>query len=254
MNTNPIRVHDQIVEQLPAALYIPPDALRVQLHDFEGPLDLLLFLVRKHRFDILNIPMATICRQYIIYMEQIIDNNLETVSDYLTMSALLIEIKTKLLLPAPVLEEDEGDPRADLVRQLLEYERIKNVAENLGQLPKRHYDFTSPYIAVEIKNTNHKPTVTPEQISQTFATLINRLKVRKSYTFIPEFVSIRSVMADILRFLSLKKRFSFLQFAKPQQGGIAFMALLQMQLNQLVRLHQPEDGEELFIEQPTPRP
>ncbi len=252
MSDSIIRVQGEILNELPSALYLPPKALRVQLQMFEGPLDLLLYLVRKHKFDVLDIPMTALCKQYIAYMEEILHSDMETVADYLSMSALLIEIKTKMLLPRIVIEdEDENDPRADLVRQLLEYERIKTVSASFDQLSRRSRDFTSPLVSVEIPLTVQKPVINASQISNAFASLMARLKANENYKVIPETISIRAVMSEIIRFFAKKRSFSFFEVVKPKQGGITFMALLQMQLEKMVVLKQEQDDDELIIEQTT---
>ncbi len=130
------RIHGELLTELPTNLYIPPDALSVYLEAFEGPLDLLLYLIHKHNLDILNIPMAELTRQYMVYVEKMQAIKLELVGDYLLMSAMLIEIKSRMLLPKPNDIETEDDPRAELVRRLMEYEAIKLAAQRLDDLPK----------------------------------------------------------------------------------------------------------------------
>lgn len=246
-----IRVQGELLSEIPAALYLPPNALKIHLKTFEGPLDLLLYLVRKHQFDILDIPMLLLCRQYTAYMEEILTHDMEAVADYLSMSALLIEIKSKMLLPRTIVEQDdEDDPRADLVRQLLEYERIKSASLAVNALPRRARDFISPRVSIDIPQIAQKPIVQPLQITHAFSTILARLQSNKSYRIIPETISMRAVMSEIIRLFSDKCSFSFFEIVKPKQGGITFMAVLQMQLEKIITLHQEPDSDELIIEQP----
>ena len=136
ITTSDIKINGEALYELPKDLYIPPDALEVYLESFEGPLDLLLYLIRKNNLDILNIPMAELTAQYMLYVEKMKAIKLELAADYLLMSAMLIEIKSRMLLPKPAEIEDEDDPRAELVRRLIEYEAIKLAARNLDEMPK----------------------------------------------------------------------------------------------------------------------
>jgi segregation and condensation protein A len=136
LTNNEIKIKGETLSELPADLYIPPDALEVYLESFEGPLDLLLYLIRKHNLNILDIPMADLTRQYMVYVEKMQAIKLELAGDYLLMSAMLIEIKSRFLLPKPAEVESEDDPRAELVRRLMEYEAIKLAAQRIDDLPK----------------------------------------------------------------------------------------------------------------------
>ncbi|MCH9758500.1 MAG: segregation/condensation protein A [Proteobacteria bacterium] len=243
-------VHGEAINNAPASLYIPPAALRIMLNQFEGPLDLLLFLVRKHKFDILNIPMALLCRQYVAYVEEIIDEDLELAADYLNMSALLVEIKTKMLLPRPPSEEndDENDPRADLVQRLLEYERIRQVAHEVSTLPRRERDFISPQVPVELPLSTEKPHVQSGQLAAALKAILLRNKSAiGTLQLVREIISVREVMSHLLRRLTSGLRLNFQTICLPAQGGVTFLALLQLALERLVHLQQ-EDNDELYIE------
>ena len=237
-------VRGEAITDAPAALYIPPAALRIMLSEFEGPLDLLLFLVRKHKFDILDIPMTQLCRQYAAYVEEVLAHDLELAADYLNMSALLVEIKTKMLLPRPPQEdEDEEDPRADLVRRLLEYERMREAAEKLGNLPRRERDFISPHLREELPPAQTKPLVQPGQLAAQFAAAL-----RRAQNLIPtllmerETITVREAMTNILRRLKTGMQLTFQAMCPPKQGGVTFLALLQLALEQMVHLQQ--EGED----------
>src|SRR5262245_61661047 len=158
-------VHGEPVLELPGDLYIPPDALRVILDTFEGPLDLLLYLIRKHNLDVLDIPMADLTRQYMEYVEAMRTHQLELAAEYLLMAALLIEIKSRMLLPRPVLAEaGEEDPRAELVRRLLEYEQIKQGAQKINELPQSGRDFTLVQVWLDKEVEQRLPDVDPEDL------------------------------------------------------------------------------------------
>ncbi|HET7061967.1 MAG TPA: segregation/condensation protein A, partial [Nitrosospira sp.] len=142
---NPIaRIHGEAITEIPRDLYIPPDALEVFLDTFQGPLDLLLYLIRKHNLDVLDIPMAELTRQYLDYIEMMRANRLELAAEYLLMAAMLIEIKSRMLLPKPAEppQDEAGDPRAELVRRLLEYEQMKKAGRRLDELPQAERDFS----------------------------------------------------------------------------------------------------------------
>lgn len=238
-------VRGEKITEVPTALYIPPAALHVMLSEFEGPLDLLLFLVRKHKFDILDIPMTQLCRQYTAYVEDILHDDLELAADYLNMSALLVEIKTKMLLPRPPSEEeDEADPRADLVRRLLEYERIRKVAEELGALPRRERDFISPHIHTELPRTESKPSIQPGQLAAVYAEVMRRAKNTLPLLLVErETLTVREVMSNVLRRLKSNLRLTFQAMCQPRQGGVTFLALLQLALERMVHLQQTEDDD-----------
>lgn len=244
-------VHGEALAEPPAALYIPPSALRVVLDDFEGPLDLLLFLVRKHKFDILDIPMTSLCRQYAVYVEDIVQRNLELAADYLSMSALLVQIKTKMLLPRPPAEEaeDEDDPRVDLVRRMLEYERVQESARALGEMPRRGRDFFSPRVLVDLPPApENKPRIQSSLLAAAFSALLARKKAATPY-FLGRTVlmSVREMMSGILRRLKAGVSHSFRALMVPQQGGVTFLALLQLAQEQTVLLRQKEGDEELYV-------
>lgn len=238
-------VHGEAVAAAPAALYIPPAAMRVMLRSFEGPLDLLLFLVRKHKFDVMDIPMAQLCRQYGAYVEEVVAVDLALAADYLTMSALLIEIKTKMLLPRQARgeEEDAADPRADLVRRLLEYERFRLAAADIGALPRRGRDFVSPRVRVDLPPAADKPYVQSGQLAAALAALLRRGRaVAPALEIVREGVSVREVMSQVLRRLRGGGRLRFGAMCAPRRGGVTFLAVLQLAFERLVSLRQ-EEGE-----------
>ena len=236
----------------PPSLYIPRAALRVRLDDFEGPLDLLLFLVRKNRFDIMDIPMGELCRQYAEYAGAAAREDMELASDYLTMSAMLVEIKSRMLLPAPPAEEDEeSDPRADLVRRLLEYEKLRRAAEALSAVPRRERDFVSPSVEIEIPAVRpQKPSLHPLMLSVAYGAVLEAVKIRAPYAIAPEPVSMREVMSGVLRRLGAAVRgMSFFRLLPgPRRVGVTLSAVLQLAMDSVVRLRQDGPEGEVFVE------
>ena len=243
-------VYGKSLESVPSAVYIPNAPLRLRLDHFEGPMDLLLYLVRKNRFDIMDIPMAELCRQYAVYSRDLSDVGMETAGDYLSMSALLVEIKSKMLLPKPPCddEEDGEDPRADLVRRLLEYERIRAASIALADTPRRWRDFASPNIAVEWPLAKRqKPVLQVERLAQCFAEAAARARVLSPYRMAQRIMTVRAVMSEVLRKLKHLGRSAvgFLDLAPGGALGLGFLALLQLAAENTVTLSQ--DGEELNI-------
>ncbi|OAM26677.1 MULTISPECIES: ScpA family protein [Eikenella] len=238
----------QPVTDLPADLFIPPDALQVVLHSFEGPLDLLLYLIRKQNIDVLDIPMLKITEQYLAYIAQMNEQNLDLAAEYLLMAAVLIEIKSRLLLPVPPAAEDEdsADPRAELVRRLLAYEQMKLAALGLDALPRAGRDFSWAYLPLEITAAVRPPEVRLSDLTQAWLAILARAGQRRSHTVVQEneALSVRATMSHILRRLQDGGcRFSRL-FA-PERGVaqvvVCFIALLELVKEGLVRLTQ-ENG------------
>src|SRR5690349_4015810 len=167
------RIYGEPVIEIPADLYIPPDALEVMLEAFQGPLDLLLYLIRKQNLDILDIPMAPLTRQYLEYIEIMRNKNFELAAEYLVMAAMLMEIKSRMLLPRPpAAEQIEEDPRAELVRRLLEYERMKSAAHKLDELPHAGRDFMPVEVWVEQALAERLPEVHLPDLQEAWRTLL----------------------------------------------------------------------------------
>ena len=193
-------VHGTAVTELPRDLYIPPDALEVFIEAFEGPLDLLLYLIRRQNLDILNIPIAEITRQYVEYVELMRELRLELAGEYLVMAATLAEIKSRLLLPRPAMEEDdETDPRADLVRRLQEYERFRRAAEAIDELPRESRDFFIAGVdASAIEPWRPPPQVSLEDLAAAFADVMARAAMYATHHVAREVLSVRDRMASVL--------------------------------------------------------
>ena len=245
-------VYGEPVLEAPRALYIPPVAMQVMLDNFSGPLDLLLYLVRRHRFDILDIPVTALCRQYDMYAAEALrrERNLETAADYLAMAALLVDIKSKMMLPKAEPEaEEEEDPRADLVRRLLEYERLRDASQQIAAMPRRDRDFISPDLGVEIPAAEKvKPVLHPSRLAASFAAVLARAKRIAPLRVWSQNISLREIMSGVLRALSSVKRMSFYRLAARGLPGASFLAVLQLAAENTVSLHQKTPSDDLFVE------
>ena len=194
------RLYGEPLFRLPDDLYIPPDALEIFLEAFEGPLDFLLYLIRKQHFNVLDIPMAPLTLQYLTYIDQIRENNLELAAEYLLMAALLIEIKSRMLLPARKTESNEvEDPRAELVRKLLEYERIKLAARQLDELPRVGRDFATAAAVIEQSLERRFPDVDVVDLRDAWIDVLRRAKLTAKHQIGREELSVREHMSLILK-------------------------------------------------------
>ncbi len=228
--------------ELPSDLYIPPDALRVFLDAFEGPLDLLLYLIRRHNLDVLDIPMAELTRQYMEYVEMMRTKQLELAAEYLLMAALLIEIKSRMLLPKPTQAVDEEDPRAELVRRLLEYERMKVAAQKLNELPQAGRDFAVAQAWVEHAADRELPGVGPEDLRAAWMALLARARVHRHHRITREELSVREHMSMVLRRLQTLRFVRFEDLFEPSHGiavlVVTFLAILELARESLVQVSQ----------------
>ncbi|WP_274584587.1 ScpA family protein [Neisseria leonii] len=245
-------IFGQPVTDLPQDLFIPPDALKVVLSSFQGPLDLLLYLIRKQNIDVLDIPMTQITEQYLAYIAQMEANQFDLAAEYLLMAAVLIEIKSRLLLPQTVSAEDEepADPRAELVRRLLAYEQMKLAAQGLDALPRAGRDFAWAYLPLEIAAEVKLPEVQLADLTQAWLAILSRAKHHKSHEVVQETISVRAQMSAILRRLNQGGcRFSQLFSAEctPAHLVVGFIALLELAKEGLVCIVQPENYSEIEI-------
>lgn len=253
LDTPPIaRVLGEPLTQLPLDLYIPPDALEIFLETFEGPLDLLLYLIRRQNLNVLDIPMADVTRQYMGYVEVMRQNQLELAAEYLLMAALLIEIKSRMLLPRPTSKEDEeSDPRAELVRRLLEYEQMKLAAYGLDQLPQAERDFTLVQVWVEQASHQHLPGVSVEDLRGAWMGLVARAKVTRHHRITREELSVREHMTRILRRLQEDAFVEFTTLFDPAHGVaelvVSFLAVLELTKESLVEVSQQEPFSSIYV-------
>jgi segregation and condensation protein A len=247
------KLYGEPLFKLPNDLYIPPDALEIFLEAFEGPLDLLLYLIRKQNFNILDIPMAQVTHQYLEYIEQIRQRNLELAADYLLMAAMLIEIKSRMLLPMKKVEgiEEPTDPRAELVRRLLEYEQIKLAAFQLDTLPQLGRDFVRTQIYVDQTVVTRFPDVNVLDLQTAWADIVRRAKLTAKHTITREELSVREHMTTILRRLQSAKFVEFHELFDPSRGVpvvvVNFIALLELAKETLIEITQAEAFAPVYV-------
>jgi segregation and condensation protein A len=247
------RLYGEPLLKLPNDLYIPPDALEVFLDAFEGPLDLLLYLIRKQNFNILDIPLAQVTLQYLQYVEQIRRTNLELAAEYLLMAAVLIEIKSRMLLPRRQddLVEDVGDPRAELVRRLLEYEQIKSAAVTLGALPQEGRDFVRPQLFVEQGLAPVFPEVDPHDLQRAWVDVLRRAKLTAHHKISRQELSVREHMSAILRRLQAQRFVEFGELFAGQSGVpivvVHFVAMLELAKETLIEITQAEPFAPIYV-------
>jgi segregation and condensation protein A len=245
------RIHGEVFTQVPHDLYIPPDALEIYLDAFEGPLDLLLYLIRKHNLDILDIPMADLTRQYMTYVEKMKAIKLELAGDYLLMSAMLIEIKSRMLLPKPAEIESEDDPRAELVRRLMEYEAIKLAAQRLDEMPKVGEDIIVAYYQ-HISDVK-PPEVSLDDLTEAWRNVLKRASHFKHHKVGKAELSVREHMSIILRRLKENGFLEFSQLFDVAKDGIpklvvCFLAILELAREGLLRMTQQAPFSPIYVQ------
>jgi segregation and condensation protein A len=247
------RLYGEPLFALPQDLYIPPDALEVFLEAFEGPLDLLLYLIRKQNFNILDIPLADVTRQYLAYVEQIRKTNLELASEYLLMAAMLIEIKSRMLLPPK--KSDDGkeveDPRAELVRRLIEYEQIKLAAARLDALPVLGRDFLRAQVVIEQSLAPRFPDVDADELRAAWADILKRARLNQHHTISREQLSVREHMSIVLRRLQGRKFVEFEDLFDTTRGTpvlvVTFIAMLELARECLLEITQAEAFAPIYV-------
>ena len=241
--------------ELPDDLYIPPDALEVFLETFEGPLDLLLYLIKHQNLDILDIPVLKITQQYIEYIELMQNLRMELAAEYLVMAAMLAEIKSRMLLPRQVVdEEEEGDPRSELIRRLQEYERFKKAAEGIDELPRLYRDnFRATAELVMDKVSKPLPDVELDAVLLAFQDVLKRAEKLKNHHIEREPLSVRERMSRILGKLNEGDGnfFAFHQFFTLEEGKagavVTFLALLELCKEGLLEIVQGEPLSEVWV-------
>src|SRR3990167_7381128 len=240
------KIHGEIFAELPTDLYIPPDALRIFLETFEGPLDLLLYLIKKQNINILDIPIVEITRQYVTYVELMREVRLELAAEYMLMAAMLMEIKSRMLLPKPELvEEDEEDPRADLVRRLQIYEQFKKASEELDALPCIERDFFAANCAKpNFSLTVPQPEVSMNELNRVLAEVLKRAKLFSQHEIMREVMSVRERMSAILQRIQDNAYLEFHALFTVEEGRmgvvVTFIAILELQKQSLLRIAQNE--------------
>ena len=245
-------VRGEALLEMPLDLYIPPDALEVFLDTFEGPLDLLLYLIRKANIDVLDIPMAQLTQQYLEYIELMRRRNLELAAEYLLMAALLMEIKSRMLLPRPrALREDEEDPRAELVRRLTEYESIKLAAHKLDALPVLGRDFLAVEVWIEQAAAQRLPQVRTQDLIAAWQSLLMHARMMQHHKVMREELSVREFMSSILRRLHGGKFTDFTSLFDVGKGVavvvVSFLAVLELVRESLIEVTQSEPYAPIYV-------
>jgi segregation and condensation protein A len=247
------RLYGEPLFELPADLYIPPDALEVFLEAFEGPLDLLLYLIRRQNFNILDIPLADVTRQYLEYVEQIRRRNLELAAEYLLMAAMLIEIKSRMLLPPRKSADgaEAADPRAELVRRLLEYEQMKLAAAKLDALPLIGRDFLRAQVTIEQSLAPRFPQVSADDLREAWGEILRRAKLVQHHHITREQLSVREHMSLVLKRLQGRRFVEFHELFDPGRGFgvlvVTFLALLELSRESLLELTQAEAFAPIYV-------
>jgi segregation and condensation protein A len=247
------RLYGEPLFAIPQDLYIPPDALEVFLEAFEGPLDLLLYLIRKQNFNILDIPMAGVTRQYLVYVDEIRGRNLELAAEYLLMAAMLIEIKSRMLLPPRKVAEGQEpeDPRAELVRRLLEYEQIKLAAAALNATPQAGRDFLRAQVTIEQSLQPRFPDVDLTDLQEAWRDILRRAKLVQHHHISREQLSVREHMGIVLRRLQGQRFVEFEQLFDPNKGSqvlvVTFIALLELAKENLIDITQAESFAPIYV-------
>ena len=247
------RLYGEPLFAMPQDLYIPPDALEVFLEAFEGPLDLLLYLIRKQNFNILDIPLAEVTRQYLRYVDEIRVRNLELAAEYLLMAAMLIEIKSRMLLPARRTDDgsEPEDPRAELVRRLLEYEQIKLAAARLDALPVLGRDFLRAQVTIEQSLEPRMPDVSAADLRDAWRDIVARARLVQHHHISREQLSVREHMSLVLRRLQGRRFALFEDLFEVQRGVpvvvVTFIALLELSRESLVEVTQAEAFGPIYV-------
>ena len=247
------RLYGEPLFALPHDLYIPPDALQVFLEAFEGPLDLLLYLIRRQNFNILDIPMAAVTRQYLVYVDEIRVTNLELAAEYLLMAAMLIEIKSRMLLPAKRVAEGQEaeDPRAELVRRLLEYEQIKLAAHKLNEVPQFGRDFLRSQVFVEQSLQPRFPDVHVLDLQEAWLGIVKRARLVQHHVISREALSVREHMSMVLRKLQGRKFLEFEDLFEAARGMavlvVTFIAMLELSKEGLLEITQAEAFAPVYV-------
>jgi len=248
------KIYGQPFGEMPKDLYIPPEALEIFLDAFEGPLDLLLYLIRKQNLNILDIPMAALTRQYLDYVEKMKSSQrFELAAEYLLMAAMLIEIKSRMLLPRPpTAVAEEIDPRAELVKRLLDYEQMKLAAAGLDELPQADRDFAIVQVIFEKQALTRLPDVEPEDLRRAWASILARAKLNKMHLISRDELSVRARMSYLLRKLKPGLHVEFGQLfeetATVPLVVVTFLAILELARERLISVAQTEPYSPIYVQ------
>ena len=255
-NNFDITLNGKEITDIPEDLFIPPDALRVILEQFEGPLDLLLYLIKKQNIDIIDIPILPITTQYVNYINMMQQMQFELASDYLVMAATLAEIKSKMLVPNDIEDEEEEDPRANLIKRLMEYQKYKDLSEKLDVIPRRNRDtFVISGIMTNFNKTDNLPKLKLDQLEAAFQDVLKRAEIYASHTIESETLSVRERMSSILININKNGTIKFTDcftYSEGRMGAIVtFLAILEMVKESLIDIIQNEDFSIIYLQTKT---
>ena len=252
-NNSNIVLKGKKITDIPEDLFIPPDALRVILEDFEGPLDLLLYLIKKQNVDIVDIPILPITNQYVNYINMMQQMQFELASDYLVMASTLAEIKSKMLVPNDIEDDDEEDPRANLIKRLMEYQKYKELSEKLDDIPRRNRDtFVISGIMTNFNKTENLPKLEIDQLEAAFQDVIRRAEIYATHTIESEALSVRERMSSILLNINNHGTMKFIDCFTYEEGRmgaiVTFLAILEMVKESLIDIIQNEDYSMIYLQ------
>ena len=255
-NNFDITLNGKEITDIPEDLFIPPDALRVILEQFEGPLDLLLYLIKKQNIDIIDIPILPITTQYVNYINMMQQMQFELASDYLVMASTLAEIKSKMLVPNDIEDEEEEDPRANLIKRLMEYQKYKDLSEKLDVIPRRNRDtFVISGIMTNFNKTDNLPKLKLDQLEAAFQDVLKRAEIYASHTIESETLSVRERMSSILININKNGTIKFTDcftYSEGRMGAIVtFLAILEMVKESLIDIIQNEDFSIIYLQTKT---
>ena len=255
-NNFDITLNGKEITDIPEDLFIPPDALRVILEQFEGPLDLLLYLIKKQNIDIIDIPILPITTQYVNYISMMQQMQFELASDYLVMASTLAEIKSKMLVPNDVEDEEEEDPRANLIKRLIEYQKYKDLSEKLDVIPRRNRDtFVISGIITNFNKTDNMPKLKLDQLEAAFQSVLKRAEIYASHTIESEALSVRERMSSILININKNGTIKFTEcftYSEGRMGAIVtFLAILEMVKESMIDIIQNEDFSMIYLQTKT---
>ena len=248
-----VKINGSVITDIPDDLFIPPDALRVILEKFEGPLDLLLYLIKKQNIDIVDIPILPITNQYVEYINMMQELEFELASDYLVMAATLAEIKSRMLVPNEIEDEEEDDPRANLIKRLLEYQKYKDLSVKIDEVPRLNRDtFVISGILANFKRKETMPTIKMSQLQEAFHEVLKRAEINASHNIQTETLSVRERMSKILDEINKQETISFIDcfnFNEGKMGAIVtFLAILEMVKENLIDIIQNEDFSMIYLQ------
>ncbi len=253
LENNNIILNGQEITDIPEDLFIPPDALRVILEQFEGPLDLLLYLIKKQNIDIIDIPILPITNQYVNYINMMQQMQFELASDYLVMASTLAEIKSKMLVPNDIEDEDEDDPRADLIKRLMEYQKYKELSEKIDLIPRLNRDtFVVSGIMASFDKTEVLPKIELSQLESAFQEVLRRAEIYATHTIESEALSVRERMSNIIDTINSNGTVKFIDCFTFQEGRmgaiVTFLAILEMVKESLIDIIQNDDFSMIYLQ------